>query len=187
MMENQCHSGRLSTRRNSSIDDASKLNRLFELCDENVAKVIHPCAMMEPSFGYRRVWGLLKMGFGNDYRITASWKDKVAKGSPLKTGEDIQDLADDMRSCIKTLRAMGRLHEIDSSSKIVEILARLPETIEQRWGTQAVSYLERNGDYPGIEEFAAFVDIVAREKCDPVYGGVNKRKSTTNTRKCKEQ
>ena len=47
---------------NMSVSDSVKLNRLFEYCKGKAAKVIQPCALMEPSVGYERADSYSKNG-----------------------------------------------------------------------------------------------------------------------------
>ena len=44
----------------STVDDADKLNRLFEYCTEKAEKVIRPCAIMDLTKGYKTARELMK-------------------------------------------------------------------------------------------------------------------------------
>ena len=155
------------------VDDGAKLNRLLEYTTGRAAKVLKPCGLMKPNLGYAKARQLLKDRFGNDYMISEAWVNKVADGTPIKhSPEAVQDLADDVRGCIEVLKAMGKLSEIDSRGRMLKILNRLPLFIQGRWRKAAVASLDRHGGYPNIEEFAIFLERVAREMNDPVFGVV---------------
>ena len=154
----------------SQVADGVKLNRLQEYCTGKAAKVILPCALMHPSEGYARARSLLSEKFGNDYQISESWIHKVTEGSAIRpnNGEDIQDLADDLRT--ETLKAMERQNDIDSRVRMVKIVDRLPVYLQSRWRKEAVATLRYSGRYPNIEKLVEFLSKVADEVNDPVFG-----------------
>ncbi len=154
------------------VSDSVKLNRLFEYCKGKAAQVIRPCALMPPSEGYQRARLLLQERFGNEYKISEAWIRKVTEGNAVRpnNGGDIQDLADDVRNCAETLRAMDKLEEIDSRVRMVKIVQRLPIYIQSRWTRLSVSVKESSGYYPGILYLVDFLDTVAKEANDPIFG-----------------
>ena len=156
----------------ASVSDAAKLARLFEYCEDKAKSVIKPCALMSPREGYARARQLLKDRFGNEYVVAEAWVDKVISGDLIKAncGNSIQQLADDVRGCYETLKAMGRLEDVDSRVRMVKIVERLPPYMQSRWRTYAVDMLDRSHKYPGIAELSTFLDRLAREQNDPVFG-----------------
>ena len=170
----------------SSINDGAKLNRLFEYCTGKAAKVIKPCALMQPSEGYQRARKLFHDRFGNDFRISEAWIHKVTDGAVIRpnNGAGLQDFADDVRSCTETLKAMGRLNEIDSRVRMVKIVERLPFYLQSRWRKEAVGMKAKSGMYPNIENLVEFLDRTSNEMNDPVFGTLHKEpKPKPKTRK----
>ena len=108
----------------------------------------------------------------------------MSEGSVIRpnNGEDIQDLADDLCSCVETLRAMGKLNEIDSRVRMVKIIERLPLYLQGSWRKEAVDMVEKTGNYPGIERQAEFLQKVAREINDPVFGMPHNRQKDPKTK-----
>ena len=127
---------------------------------------------MGPAQGYRRARELLRSRFGNDYQISEAWVRKLTEGPQIKPsdGAALQDLSDDMQGCVETLKAMGKLYEIDSRGRMVKILYRLPVHIQSRWRKLAIDHLDYHGEYPGVEVLARFIESTAREYNDPVFG-----------------
>ena len=163
-----------STVGRTAVDDGSKLNRLFEYCTGKAVKVIQPCALMNPRDGYAKARQMLADRFGNEHQISEAWIQKVTEGSPVKNndGESLQDFADDLRSCMETLRAMNMLGEIDSRLRMVKIVRRLPVHLQSRWRKIAIESLDTIHRYPDIEKLVSFLDRAARELNDPVFGCV---------------
>ena len=133
----------------TSISDATKLNRLFELCKGKALQVIKPCSLMDPSAGYIKARSLLAERFGNDFVIAETWISKITEGPPVKKNskESLQEFSDDVRCCTETLRAMGRLDEVDSRVRLVKLVGRLPPYIQGRWRKQVIEQRDRSGTY----------------------------------------
>ena len=154
-----------------AVDGGAKLNRLLEYCTGKAAKVLKPCSLMKPDEGYIEARRVLKERFGNEYRISEAWVKNVTEGPPIKSsGDALQDLADDVCGCTAVLRAMNKLNDIDSRGGMLKILDRLPAYLQSRWRRTAVESLDRIGRYPNIEELARFLQKIAREMNDPVFG-----------------
>ncbi|KAK4329183.1 hypothetical protein Pmani_000412 [Petrolisthes manimaculis] len=156
----------------TSADSAYKLNRLLQYCTGKALKVIECCAMMKPDEGYHKARQLLKERFGNDYQISEAWIKKIVDRPVLRSNdkEGFQNLADDMRNCRETLQAIGKLSEIDTRTIMVKILEQLPLFVQSRWRTTAIRTLDEYGQYPNIAMFVEFLEQVAKEVNDPVFG-----------------
>ena len=156
----------------ANVPPASKLNRLFELCKGKARTVINPCALGDATAGYERAKKLLKERFGDDYVISEAWVSKITSGPDVKgnNSDSLQAFTDDVRGCVETLRSMDRLQEVDTRSRLVQLMQRLPENLQSRWRKKAVASRDATGKYPDIELFLEFLDGVTRETNDPVFG-----------------
>ena len=65
---------------------------------------------------------------------------------------------------------MGCLREVDTRQRLVTLMQRLPENLQARWRKKAVSARDEDGVYPGITTFLDFLESVAREASDPIFG-----------------
>ena len=168
----------------SSLSDAIKLNKLFELCEGKALTVIKPCALMQPVEGYVKARLLLKERFGNDFVISEAWVNKITCDIPVKpnSAESLQEFADDVRGCVETLRAMNRLDEVDTRGRLVKLMNRLPLYLQGRWRKEAVTTCERTGRYPNIDAFLKFLERLAREASDPVFGYQHTQPAKRDTR-----
>ena len=155
-----------------NVSDATKLCRLFELCQGKARTTINPCALGDASRGYARAKQLLKERFGDDYVISEAWIKKICGGSVVKanSGESSQAFADEVRDCVETLRSMNQLHEVDTRSRLVKLMQRLPDSLQNRWRKKAVYARDTTGEYPNIAMFLRFLEEVSREVNDPIFG-----------------
>ena len=156
----------------AAIEDSAKLNGLFQYCKGEALKVIKCGAVMSPSAGHAKARALLKERFGDDYKISEMWVKKVTEGPIIRHSEGscLQELADDLRSCKETLEAVNKLEEIDTRRSMVQIVERLPQSLQCRWRKLVVKTLEAKGRYPSIAKLTHYVAEAAREATDPVFG-----------------
>ena len=153
------------------VSDSTKLNLLIEHCSGKAARLIQCCTLMAPSEGYAQARHLLAERFGDNYIISEAWIAKICEGPVLKnTGSDMQEFADTVRCCMETLKAMNLLSSIDSRVRMVHIVNRLPYQVQVRWRKQAVSTKEKFGSYPSMDAFVGFLNTIAHELNDPVFG-----------------
>ena len=75
---------------NTSVDDSVKLNRLFHYCIGDALAVIRSCVVMEPKAGYMKARELLRDRFGNDYKISEAWVQKLTEGPVLPLATERQ-------------------------------------------------------------------------------------------------
>ena len=156
----------------AEVDAAAKLNRLIQYCTGKALRLIQCCAVMAPDAGYRKARQLLKERFGNDYLIAECWVQKLVDGPVLNARDktSLQELADDVRACKETLEAIGMLSEIDTRTRMVKIVSRLPPYLQSKWRHLAVKQLESSKRYPDLKKLVEFIESAARELNDPVFG-----------------
>jgi len=67
--------------------------------------------MMTSSERYKKANEFLKRRFGEPHSICQAWLSRITNGPPVKSnnGEVLREFADDVRGCLETHRAMGKL------------------------------------------------------------------------------
>ena len=155
-----------------TIDYNSRLTRLMQYCTGKARCTSECCCVMNPEQGYLRAKELLKERFGNFYTILDSWVAKITDRPVIRPNDAtaLQDYADELQSCIETLRAMGKLSELNNQRSLVTVVSKLPVYLQNRWRSQAVDIRRKEGKSPEIEHVAMFVMSAAEEANDPVYG-----------------
>ena len=152
-------------------DDAAKLMRLINFCSGKARKVIEYCAVMQPSEGFARAKALLKQRFGNDYLIAEAWIRKVTSGKPIGPNdrERLQDLADNLSSCIETLSLSSHIGELNNQSTLLKIAELLPWYLQARVKREICKARDA-GIPPNICDLARLIREAANEVNDSVFG-----------------
>ena len=135
--------------------------------------MIESCVLLESDEGYEKAKKLLAERFGDKFKVTNYWIRKVSDGPVIKAGnrEALQDLADDLKNYEITLKATGRLAQINNEDRLIKIPERCPAFLLSRWQTKVQEIQNEDRD-PNIEDVCKMVRTAAKEKNDPVFGGI---------------
>ena len=100
--------------------------------------MIESCVLLEPYEGYEEAKKLLAEKFGDKFEVTNPWIREVSDGPAIKAGdrEALEDLADDLKNCEITLKATGRLAQMNNKDRLIKILERCPAFLKSRWQTK---------------------------------------------------
>ena len=114
--------------------------------------------MLDPEEGYKEAKRLLSERFGDKYKVTTCWITKVSDGPVLKSGdrEALLDLADDLENCEITLKATGRLTQINNEDRLVKIMQCCPSYFKSRWQTK-VQEIRHEGCAPNVDDVCQLI------------------------------
>ena len=154
------------------IGDEARLMRLMQYTIGKAQQVVQCCCVMEPSEGYKKAKQLLKERFGNDYLITETWIKRIGSFEVISPRDKakLQELADELRVCAETLRAMNKLEEINNQTNMLKIVEKLPLYLQNSWRKEARDARVQRNEIPGILHLTAFIERAAEIANDPVYG-----------------
>jgi len=171
-------------------DQSERLQLLMQYCTGKAKDIVKGCGMLDADKGYETARKLLEKRFGDKYLVTNAWISRVADGPVIGPNdrEALQDLADDLENCEIVLNVAGRLNEINSDDKLIKILQRVPNYLRSRWQSKAREIRDQ-GKVPTIVHVKDLIANAAREKNDPVFGGILDRihrdyKKPTKTPSC---
>ncbi|XP_033636757.1 uncharacterized protein LOC117297719 [Asterias rubens] len=161
----------------TSIADAAKLTRLLHYCKGDARKVIQACSVMDSTQGYKRAKTLLKECFGNKHKVADAWIQRVTKGVTISAhnGTALREMADELRVCYETLLAVGFEGEMAPQSFLKSIVERLPNYLRYRWIRIVREIQKRNDRIPDMKDLVSFIEDVADEENNPVYGSVSSK------------
>lgn len=164
----------------SSLDENAKLLRLYHLCTGAAKDIIQCCLVMAPTHGYTTARRLLADRFGNIYHISEAWVRKVTDGPAIPNSpKHLREFADTLNACAETLKALGMIHEISNRRELLKIVERLPFHLRSRWLRQ-VKGIRDNNRNPNIMDVVRFINDVAEELNDPVFGTLLQSGMKTN-------
>jgi len=151
-------------------DGRIKLTRLLQYTCGKAKDAIRSCALVGGDEGYKQAREILRKRFGNDHLISAKIIQNFRNNTPVKSAEQLQQLADDLLTGYTTLNNMGKLGEVNSQSFIAEVSDRLQPHLKNRWRKVALEKKRDDNQYPDFKTFTEFIIQQADEASDPVYG-----------------
>ncbi|XP_065068249.1 uncharacterized protein LOC135693649, partial [Rhopilema esculentum] len=170
---------------NDTCDFSKRLQLLVQFCTGKARRAIEGCILLEPRDGYLKAKQILAERFGDAYTVSDSWLKKVSCGPVIKPGdrEGLQELADDLENCEMTLKAAGRLTQLNNEDRLVKVLERCPNFVKSRWQSR-VQEIRSYHREPTVEDVRCLIRTISKEKNDPVFGAimdnVNREQSSRN-------
>lgn len=167
---------------NSTLSDSAKLTRLMQYCTGAAGRVIQCCAVMDTSEGYSKALSLLRERFGNNHVIAETWLHKMTSGGVISQHDrqGLREFADDLQNFQETLKSMGHAAELNSQKTLASIVERLPNFIRGRW-IRDVRRIRKQNHTPTMRNLVDFINDIAEELNDPVYGRLNYRGKEDNS------
>ncbi len=170
-------------------DYPSKFSRLLQYTSGRALGIVQGCAIMDPRARYNRAMRLLKDRYGNMYKITEAWVNEIMKFPNVKSndGMQLQEFADLLRNCFNTLDAMNALTEINTQTSLIQIVAKLPSSLQGSWRKEVIRIKRRTERMPRFSDLVNFVEDLAEEANIPglsyVSKGVERTTEPQKTRK----
>ena len=102
-------------------------------------ELVHSCQYMQPDKGYAEAKRLLKKRFGDDYRIATAYIDKALSWPSIKVEdpEALKGFSVFLSGCLNAMDTMEYMEEIDHTTNMKAILAKLPYRIKEKWRVKA--------------------------------------------------
>ena len=89
--------------------------------------------MMPPDCGYVRARELRTERFGDSHKIEEAWLRRATDGpAVMNNSKQLRKFADELRTCMETLSAMGVIQEVTTRRELVKLIERLPYPLRAR-------------------------------------------------------
>ena len=150
--------------------DQAKLPRLYQYLSGEARSAGKAFAHIGGGVGYAKARLVLKCRFGSSHLVAQCVIDDLRNGESATKPTDLRALADEISSALQNLTQLGACGEVNTQQFIFEIVMRCHPQVCSSWRRLALENHENRNVYPTFEQFATFVDKVAHEACDPVYG-----------------
>lgn len=130
------------------------------------------CIYRNPAAGVRDSWKKLRERFGSTAVVTQVHLNKLVMfpALTLKDNKGPQELGDFLLElqCAKQDWGLAGLKILDELAFLKPLLIKLPGDLQSRWQRHAYPYKSQHSvDFPPFQEFALFIQEIARERNDP--------------------
>ena len=151
-------------------DPQVKLTRLVQYCGGVAREAIQKCIVTGGAVGYGQAREILHSRFGDPHLVAQNILKDLREGRSVLKPHELWQLADDIEVACSILHKLNMYNEIDSQQSILDILKRCHNHVKVKWRKKALNVKNVTGSYPTFEEFAQFMNRIARDCSDPLYG-----------------
>ncbi|KAL4009060.1 hypothetical protein ACER0C_002912 [Sarotherodon galilaeus] len=124
-------------------------------------ELIRSCLHMDPEKGYCEAKRLLKEHFGNEYRISVAYINKIGSALALF-----------LTSCGNAMSDMEYMEELDNVANMRAIVNKLPYKLRGRWRSVAFEIEETEARRPKFMDLVKFINTQAKVALHPVFGDI---------------
>ena len=155
--------------------NSARLYYLIQYTQGDVKELMKSCLWMKGEEGFAEARRLLKRRYGQDYKIAASYVDRVTTGPMIKSenAAALQRFSILLTSCKNMLRTIGYSSKLDNPDSLRKIIERLPYGMRKNWRDVVDKITEKESREISIDDIAAFVEAKARASSHPIFGNLS--------------
>ncbi|CAB4025027.1 Hypothetical predicted protein, partial [Paramuricea clavata] len=163
-------------------NSSERLYYLEQFTIGQARELVKSCHHMAPVRGYQEARALLKRNYGNEYKITAAYMDKVLKWPELKPEDNVNlhKFSILLVCCKNVMDGNDFMTKFDNPENIHQIVQKLPFSMRCRWRRNVDEITEVKRRMVTFPDLANFVEKEARIANHPVFGNISTVKPPSN-------
>ena len=147
----------------------TKLAKLLDSLDGEALRSVAGCAVIGGKDGYYEAMTKLESRFGDRHKVMNALMNDLDSAKTIRTPQQIQAFADDLYNARLSFNVMHCLDEL-TPKFVARVCERLANDHAKRWRGIAMDHKSRFDEYPGFSVFVDFVQRLAQDVNDPLYG-----------------
>ena len=152
-------------------NDDLRLTRLSDCLTGEPLHSIKVAEQMGGVEGYEKAWEVLDKRYGDAYAVSMGLLTRLKAQVPAHSASALRELGDLLFYSIRVFSDLKTTVQLDNQSVIQDICKRLPDWLRRKWATKTFKHRQqKDNDYLGIDDLAAFVSGAADAAHDPLYG-----------------
>ena len=147
----------------------TKLAKLLDSLDGEALRSVAGTAVIGGKDGYYEAMTKLESRFGDRHKVMNALMNELDSAKTIRTPQQIQSFADDLYNARLSFNVMHCLDEL-TPKFVARACERLPNDHAKRWRGIAMDHKSRFDEYPEFSVFVDFVQRLAQDVNDPLYG-----------------
>ena len=147
----------------------TKLAKLLDSLDGEALRSVAGTAVIGGKDGYYEAMTKLESRFGDRHKVMNTLMNELDSAKTIRTPQQIQAFADDLYNARLSFNVMHCLDEL-TPKFVARVCEKLPNDHAKRWRGIAMDHKSRFDEYPGFSVFVDFVQRLAQDVNDPLYG-----------------
>ena len=156
-----------------TFNDSDRLYYLEQHLEGEPKDIIGGCLYMEPSMGYLEARSLLHKEYGDPYKVSMAYVNKVLSWNNIKH-DDCQSLKTFsifLTRCLKAMQNISHMSVLNHLSNMVAIVQKLPTYLQNQWRDKA-NRIRQEHRLVNFNDLTNFVVTASESANDPVFGKV---------------
>ena len=178
---------RIRSKATSSADLLYYLNQHLE---GEPPDLIRGCLYMSPDEGYLEARRLLQKEYGDPYKSSTVYLNKILQWSPIRfdDDQDLKRLSVFLTKCTIAMKSISHMRVLDDAPNMQAVVFKLLTNLQAKWTDQVLKKKKRVNGAMCFAELAEFVDSTLESANHPVFGreALNKRKEDAKPLKVRE-
>ena len=153
------------------VSDEEKLHILYTYLKGEPRELISGCFHMHPSAGYFEARRLLAKAYGDAFRLSMAYRDRLIAWPPIKNGDikQLRKFSSFLSQCIGAMTGSEHAGVLNSPDTLRQAVQKLPHYLQNKWLKEAHSVAVR-GNLVTLHDIAKFVELAADIASDPIFG-----------------
>ncbi|KAK0138796.1 hypothetical protein N1851_024658 [Merluccius polli] len=146
--------------------------------------LVRSCQHMGGEQGYLRAKRSLLEHFGNEYKISTAYIEKVLNWPNIKPEDPkaLNEYSLYLKGCCNAMAKMNYMDELNVASTLKAIVTKLPYKLRDRWRTKAQAKLEDNTSRITFTDLVQFIEKQAKICSNPIFGDIQEPVASRNKR-----
>ena len=174
-------------------DNKGRLYYLEQYTKGEPNRLVRSCLHLREEECYQEAKNLLERNFGSKHKIAEAYLSKLRQWPkiPRDNPSSLQELSLFLIECKNTVSNLNYSTELDSTSNIKMVVAKLHYTLQEKWKTVAFNIEEEQERVVKFSDLINFVERHAKIATNPSFGNIPKpdepEKNNNNNNKGKQQ
>ena len=153
-------------------NDTDKLYYLEQNLEGEPRDLISGCLFMQPADGYVRARMLLEKEYGDPYKVSIAYLDKILSWQPIRADDNagLRKLSFFLVKCQTAMSNIEHLSALNHAPNLQAIVMKLPQYLQRKWRDNASTIRIKNLTLATFSDLVSFVKIAAESANDPIYG-----------------
>ncbi|XP_028415683.1 uncharacterized protein LOC114539211 [Dendronephthya gigantea] len=147
--------------------------------------LIEGCLHMDPDEGYTEARRLLKKEYGDPYKISMAYIQKILSWPAIKSdeGKVLKSFSLFLIKCKTAMKSISHLCVLDHAPNMQAVVSKLPFHLQAKWRDLVAKIRRDNAKIANFENLTDFVQSAADAANDPVFGKDALSKGKENSKK----
>ncbi|XP_046548986.1 uncharacterized protein LOC124258962 [Haliotis rubra] len=151
--------------------EADRLYYLDQQLQGEPKDLISGCLHMDPLAGYAAARNLLCKEYGDPYRISTAYMNKIRTWPNLKNEDNVglKQFSILLTKCYHVMRGISHMIVLNHAPNMQCVVLKLPAYLQSRWRDRVTTMKLNGQEEVEFKHLVDFIDFAARSANEPIY------------------